>query len=145
MHVSLSPSLPIAFSNNSPVSAYHTGAGLADPVFTSTTGTRAFLNGTHLQFDVGPFPFSLSAQPSDTNYARWESTSIASGFGSGVFVNNGPEGIQVVDEEFGGWLVCEWFHGTNAPQLFQFIKGFDQDPYVIPSSCANVLLFTQFI
>ena len=61
-------------------------------------------------------------------------------------MDNGPEcGIEVDNEEFGGWIVCEWFHGINAPQLFQLIKGFDTEPTVIPSSCANVLLFPQFI
>jgi len=43
--------------------AYHTGAGSADPVFTNGTGSRAYLNGTNLQFDVSPYPFSINAFP----------------------------------------------------------------------------------
>lgn len=131
--------------------AYHTGAGLADPVFapTSDSGSRAYLNGTNLQFDVSPFPFSANGFPSDTNYARWEPITIASGYGSGAWVNNGPDGIEIDNDEFDGWLVCEWFHGCNAPQLFQMIKGFDSSAectaYDIPSSCARVLLFPQWI
>lgn len=125
--------------------AWHTGAGLADPVFVNTTGSRAFLNGTNLQFDVNQYPFSANGFPSDTNYARWEPIDITSGYGSGGWANAGPDGIVQTNEEFDGWLVCEWFHGTNAPQLFQMIKGFDGDAYDIPSSCARVLLFPEFI
>lgn len=125
--------------------AFHTGAGLADPVFTSGTGTPAFLNGTNLQFDANAFPFSTIGLPSDTNNARWEPITIAAGFGTGVWVNNGPDGIEIDNPEFGGWIVCEWFHDINAPQLFQLIEGFDTDPFDIPSSCARVLLFPVFI
>lgn len=131
--------------------AYHTGAGLADPVFvpTSDSASRAYLNGTQLQFDVSPYPFSANGFPSDTNYARWEPVTISSGYGSGAWVNNGPDGLEIDNEEFGGWLVCEWFHGCNAPQLFQMIKGFDTGAectaYDVPSSCARVLLFPGFI
>jgi len=129
--------------------AYHTGAGFADPVFTNETGTLAFLNGTNLQFDTSAFPFSAIGSPSDTNYARWEPVTIESGYGTGVWVNKGPDGIVIDEEEFDGWLVCEWFHGYNAPQLFQLIKGFDHGdgygPYDIPSSCARVLLFPVFV
>lgn len=124
--------------------AWHTGAGTADPVFVSGTGSPAFLNGTNLQFDVSQFAFSADGFPSDTNYARWEPVTIGSGYGSGGWVNNGSAGIVQDNEEFDGWLVCEWFHGTNAPQLFQMIKGFDGDAYVFPSSCSRVVLLPQY-
>jgi hypothetical protein len=128
------------------VETYHTGAGLADPVFVpSPNGSRAYLNDTNLQFDVSPYPFGTNASPGDTNYARWEPVTIAAGYGSGGFVNNGLDGIESNNEEFGGWIVCEWFHGIDAPQLFQLIKGFDTSPYIIPSSCARVLLFPDYI
>jgi hypothetical protein len=127
------------------VEAYHTGAGLADPVFTNGTGSRAFLNGTNLQFDVDPFPFSMNASPSDDNYARWENVGITSGFGSGTWENQGSAGLQVTEEEADGWVVCEWVHGFNSPQLFQMVKGFDAPAYEVPSSCARVLLFPLFI
>jgi len=141
------PSSVLKFLIPPPVETYHTGAGMADPVFTSdpSSKARAFLNGTNLQFDVNPYPFSLNAFPSDDNYARWEPTTITSGFGTGYFVNNGPDGIQVDNEEHGGWIVCEWYHGVNAPQLFQLIKGFDDDAYDLPATCANVLLFPVYI
>lgn len=124
--------------------AYHTGAGLADPVFTNGTGSRAFLNGTNLQFDVAAFPFAANAEPGDTNYARWEPVTIASGYGSGGFVNEQSAGIVSDNPEFDGWLVCEWFHDINAPQLFQMIKGFDVDPYVFPETCSRVVLLPQY-
>ncbi|TVY33965.1 hypothetical protein LSUB1_G006704, partial [Lachnellula subtilissima] len=110
-------------------------AGFADPVFVNTTGTRAFLNGTHLQFDTSPYAFSALGSPSDTNYARWEPVGIQSGYGTGVWKSNGSDGFVVDAEEFwgGGWF-CEWFHGINAPQLFQMISGFDAEPYNVPSS-----------
>ncbi|TVY45193.1 hypothetical protein LOCC1_G004580 [Lachnellula occidentalis] len=125
--------------------AWHTGAGFADPVFVNGTGTPAFLNGTHLQFDQNPYAFSALGSPSDTNYARWEPVGIQSGYGTGAWKSNGSDGWVVDAEEFGGWLVCEWFHGINAPQLFQLISGFDAEPYTIPSSCARVLLFAVYI
>jgi len=131
------------------IETYHTGAGLADPVFVPTPTSRAFLNDTNLQFDVNPYPFSLNAFPSDTNYARWEPTTITSGFGSGFFYDDGPNGIQVNNTEHDGWIVCEWYHDDNAPQLFQMIKGFDDvglNPYTdIPATCSRVLLIPQWI
>ncbi|PMD39367.1 hypothetical protein L207DRAFT_489150 [Hyaloscypha variabilis F] len=131
------------------IETYHTGAGMADPVFTPNATSRAFLNGTNLQFDVNSYPFSLDAFPSDTNYARWESTSITAGFGSGSFYNDGPNGIQVDNPEHDGWIVCEWYHGDNAPQLFQMIEGFDDvglNPDTdIPATCSRALLIPQWI
>jgi len=127
--------------------AWHTGAGTADPVFVppSSLGSRAYLNGTSIQFDVSPYAFSLNGAPSDTNYARWEPITISSGYGSGEWFFDGSNGLQVRDEEHDGWLVCEWFHGINAPQLFQMIRGFDPEPYNIPSSCARVVLQPIYI
>ena len=143
------PQLSPKPSLNQTVQATHTGAGYADPVFVQnkTDATPAFLNGTSLQFDIDVpnYPFSANGGPSDTNYARWEAIGITSGYGTGVWKNEGPDGLVVDNEEFGGWLVCEWFHGIDAPQLFQVIKGFNTEPYVFPSSCTRVLLFPEFI
>lgn len=130
--------------------AYHTGAALADPVFDASQRSRAFLNGTNLQFDVGAYPLGMNALASDTNYARWEAVTISIGYGSGEFFDNGSTGLQVDSEEHDGWIVCDWDHGDNAPQLFQMIKGFDNvdglDPYQdIPSSCSRVLLLPEWI
>jgi hypothetical protein len=124
---------------------YHTGAGMADPVFTNSTGSPAFLNGTNLQFDANAYPFAANGFPSDTNYARWEPVTITSGYGSGGWLNNGSAGIVQDNEEFDGWLVCEWFHGVNAPQLFQMIKGFDGDAYDFSCSCSRVVLLPEYI
>ncbi|KUJ08117.1 uncharacterized protein LY89DRAFT_691392 [Mollisia scopiformis] len=125
--------------------AYHTGAGLADPVFTNTTGSKAFLNGTNLQFDLNGYTLGASANAGDTNYARWEPVTIGSGYGTGGWLNNGSAGIVQDNEEFDGWLVCEWYHGLNAPQLFQWIKGFDAPTDVFPSSCSRVILLPEYI
>ncbi|KAH8772219.1 hypothetical protein F5882DRAFT_410655 [Hyaloscypha sp. PMI_1271] len=131
------------------IETYHTGAGQADPVFTPNATSRAFLNGTNLQFDVNLYPFSLNAFASDTSYSRWEPTTITAGYGSGSFYNDGPDGIQVDNSEHDGWIVCEWYHGDNAPQLFQMIKFFDNvglNPFTdIPATCSRVLLIPQWI
>jgi len=36
--------------------------------------------------------------------ARWEPTTITSGFGSGSFYNDGTNGIQVDNAEHDGWV-----------------------------------------
>lgn len=57
--------------NNLYISAYHTGAGLNDPVMTKTTdvAAKAYMNGTNTLFDLGTdFPWGLVLR-SDTNYA----------------------------------------------------------------------------
>ena len=140
------------------VEAYHTGAGLADPVFvppypteTSSGGSRAYLNSTNLQFDASPYPFSANGSPDDTNYARWEPATINAGYGSGGFEDQGEgKGIVQTNEEFDGWLICEWFHGDNLPQLFQLIKGFDgladlgENAGSFPCSCARGLLIASY-
>jgi len=125
--------------------AYHTGAGLADPVFAATPATPAFLNSTQLQFDQKTnivVPFSVTASVYDGNYARWEPVTISSGYGTAGFVNT-DEGIIIDSEEFAGWLVCEWYHSDNAPQLFQLINGFvGTDPF--PSTCSTVQLIPVY-
>jgi len=141
-----------------PVEAYHTGAGLGDPVFvppyptnSSSGGSRAYLNSTNLQFDVGPYPFSANGSPGDTNYARWEPVTISAGYGSAGFeIFEAGKGIVQTNEEFDGWLVCEWYHGVNLPQLFQLIRGFDEIAAggeaagMFPCSCARAVLTASY-
>jgi hypothetical protein len=86
--------------------------------------------------------------PFDDNYGRWEPVTITSGYGSGPWVNRGADGLQVDAEESDGWLVCEGYHGVNAPQLFQLIKGFDDVGTTVgdvPSTCGPVLLIPEWI
>ncbi|TVY73476.1 hypothetical protein LSUE1_G007416 [Lachnellula suecica] len=132
--------------NNKYLEAYHTGAGLADPTFTNETDARvpSFLNGTSLQFDVGDFPFSPNAYLGDSNYARWEPVTIGTGYSTGWVNNATAGGLVVQDEAFAGWIVCEWYHGVNAPQLFALITGYATDLDDIPSSCALVNLVPEF-
>ena len=78
-------------------------------------------------------------------WPRWEPTTITAGYGSGSFYNDGASGIQVDNPEHDGWIVCEWYHGTNAPQLFQMVKGFDGNAFDIPATCSRVLLIPQWI
>ena len=86
----------------------------------------------------------MDAEPGDTNYARWEPVTIGISYGSGDFVDTGDHGLESTNPEFGGWIVCEWFHGINAPQLFQSIVGFNTEPTVLPGSCANVYLTLDY-
>ncbi|PMD19562.1 hypothetical protein NA56DRAFT_193831 [Hyaloscypha hepaticicola] len=96
------------------VVTFHTGAGLADPVFAPAPGgSRAFLYGMNLQFDVYQGPFSLTAYSFDTNEARWAPTAISTGSGLSSFYNNGMNGIQVNNLLHDGWIVCEWYHYNN--------------------------------
>lgn len=56
--------------NNLYIYAYHTGAGLNDAVLSSNAddASKAFVNGTHLQFDLGtPFPWGVNMVGA-TNY-----------------------------------------------------------------------------
>lgn len=94
-------------SDSKIVETYHTGAGMADPVFFPdvTSASRAFLNGTNLQFDASPYPFAANGAPGDTNYARWEPITITAGYGQGVWALDAASGIVGTDLEFDGWLV----------------------------------------
>jgi len=122
--------------------SYHTIADHADPVFTNGTGTPAFLNGTNLQLDNSPFPSAMDVID-ELNNARWGPVSIGAGFGDTVWSFEGSDGFQV--EGGDGWLVCEWFHDINAPQLFWMNAGLDPQPYNIPSSCARVIMLPEYI
>lgn len=118
--------------------ASHTGAGLNDAVLYSNKSfaIRGFLNATnmtnpaggffaHQEFDLGnTWPYGLGI--SDVNfYAAWEPVRINAGEGDGIgafFINS--TGLQWIEQPeypeapsgFGGWLVCDWWHGV--PQLF---------------------------
>ncbi|OJJ46573.1 hypothetical protein ASPZODRAFT_132641 [Penicilliopsis zonata CBS 506.65] len=128
--------------NNLYVEAYHTGAGLNDAVLTSSTATaaKAFLNETYLEFDLGtPFSWSFS-MGADTNYAAWEFVEINAGYGTTGFSLN-DTGVQWSEADgFGGWLVCDWWHG--APQLFWLYRFISP---TLPSSCSTVDLVPEYI
>ncbi|KKK18533.1 hypothetical protein P175DRAFT_0502430 [Aspergillus ochraceoroseus IBT 24754] len=121
--------------NNLYVFGFHTGAGFNDAVLTPSvdTASKAFLNGTQVQFQYGTtFPWGL--QPvGNTNYAAWEPVEINVGYGqSGFFFNS--TGLQWSEQfGFGGWLVCDWYH--NAPQLF-YVYRYEVAHY--PASCSEV-------
>ena len=116
--------------------ASHTGAGLNDAVFytNKSYAIKGFQNATNLttsngslfqyqEFDLGnAFPYGLSI--SDVNfYAAWEPVRINVGYGDPGFTMN-QTGLQWNSQPssseapsgFGGWLVCDWWHGK--PQLF---------------------------
>jgi hypothetical protein len=123
------------------VYAYHTGAGFNDAVLTSDedTASTAFLNGTYTQFDFEtPFPWGFNPIPV-TNYAQWEPVEINVGYGAeGFFINS--TGLQWSEQQgFGGWLVCDWYHG--APQLFYIYRYYEPK---FPSSCSTVNLQVEY-
>ena len=116
--------------------ASHTGAGLNDAVFypNRTSAIKGFLNATNTtqssgepynrqEFDLGnDFPWGLAV--ADVNfYSAWEPVRINAGSSEdGFFINsNGLQWNQdpsnpASNSSFGGWLVCDWWHGV--PQLF---------------------------
>lgn len=71
--------------------------------------------------------------------------SIGIGYGSAGFALAGSRGLVVDSEQFDGWLVCEWYHGVNLPQLFQLIKVFDNPNNIFPASCAKAKLIPKWI
>ncbi|KAH0141145.1 hypothetical protein KCU67_g14618, partial [Aureobasidium melanogenum] len=98
-------------------------------------------------FDLGNgFPWDLYV--ADVNfYAAWEPVRINGGSGAGGFFMN-SSGLQynsdpsgpAASNEFGGWLVCDWWHGV--PQLFAKWSYYH---YENPSSCADVDLLPVYI
>ncbi|CRG91240.1 hypothetical protein PISL3812_08288 [Talaromyces islandicus] len=134
--VSSSPS-----KNNLYVEAYHTGAGLADAVLTTSSSAagKFYLNETYLQMDIGQeftYGFELGGA---TNYAGWEFVEVNAGQGISGFV---VENNHVVwnETEFSGWLACDWWHG--APQLFWTVA---YENFTYPSSCSPVQLTQAFL
>ena len=116
--------------------ASHTGAGLNDAVLytNQSSGIKGFMNATNITqpngqpyfnqlFDLGgSFPWGLII--ADVNfYSAWEPVRINAGDGQPSFFFN-SSGLQWTENPsvpadqnaFGGWLVCDWWHGV--PQLF---------------------------
>ncbi len=62
----------------------------------------------------------------------------------------GEQGLELVidTEEWDGWLVCEWYHGYDMPQLFELVTGFDKGggfgPDNFPVTCARARLFADY-
>jgi hypothetical protein len=86
-------------------------------------------------------------------YSSWQPVRVDAGVGgsdyevSGFFINetglqwtSNPTAPGTANDAFGGWLVCDWWHGV--PQLF-FRLGYYSTP--APSSCADVYLKPVFI
>jgi len=140
------------------INPYHIGAAMNDVVFTSTPSQEpTFLNGTSLQFNFTTstsgynIPYSLTL-PIEVEYSAWQPTRANVGFGDsfGGFYINGT-GLQYTtdvafntttasDNEFGGWMACNWWHGL--PQLFWRSSFYD-----IPATanCADIDLKVEFI
>ncbi|THY28437.1 hypothetical protein D6D00_04174 [Aureobasidium pullulans] len=116
--------------------ASHTGAGLNDAVLytNQSSGIKGFMNATDITqpngqpyfnqlFDLGgSFPWGLII--ADVNfYSAWEPVRVNAGDGqpsfffnsSGLQWNENPS-VPADQNAFGGWLVCDWWHGV--PQLF---------------------------
>lgn len=137
------------------LTTYHTGAALADAVFTTRRSEAAvvFLNHTNFQFDLPglDYPFSLSAPEGYSNYARWAPTGIEAGYGGGGFRLDATKGVVgVKDGIAAGWVVCQWSHGKNVPQLFVAVRGsegkVDSKGLVgLPDTCANVRLLPEYV
>ncbi|KAF4314034.1 hypothetical protein GTA08_BOTSDO00792 [Botryosphaeria dothidea] len=129
------------------LTAFHTGAGTNDAVFTSSKGdaATAFLNettdGSFQEFDFGTeFPWSL--QIGYEPYTAWAPVTIDAGVpqaGDGFFTFT-PSGLTFNVSQFDGWLVCDWWHTT--PQLF-WKTGVTYYNSSLPTSCADVYLVKE--
>ncbi|RAO68278.1 uncharacterized protein BHQ10_004290 [Talaromyces amestolkiae] len=134
----------ITAHNNLYVEAYHTGAGLGDPVLTTVTANAGhfYLNETYLQMDIGQeytYGFDVGGA---TNYAAWEFVEINAGQGVSGFELENNNTLTWNSTEFGGWLACDWWHG--APQLFWLIA-YEEGDISYPSSCSEVDLIPAAI
>ncbi|KAI5257500.1 hypothetical protein E4T42_01074 [Aureobasidium subglaciale] len=140
--------------------ASHTGAGLNDAVLytNKSSGIKGFANDTNITqsngkpyfnqlFDLGgAFPYDLYI--ADVNfYAAWEPVRINAGTGAGGFFFNSSglqwdesPGSKVGQNSFGGWLVCDWWHGV--PQLFSKWSYYHLEN---PSSCADINLIPRYV
>ncbi|KAF2217248.1 hypothetical protein CERZMDRAFT_93298 [Cercospora zeae-maydis SCOH1-5] len=141
--------------NNLWLSTYHTGAGLNDVVFQSTqnNSAKAYFSPTNvtdrdnLLFDLGTtFTWGLVMVPNEQFYTAWQPVELNAGVHgsettvSGFFMND--TGLQWNSSSFGGWIVCDWWHGVT--QLF-FRTNYPTSAYPAPASCADVQLRLQTV
>ncbi|GAM89920.1 hypothetical protein ANO11243_079600 [Dothideomycetidae sp. 11243] len=154
----------LARFNGLEVTGYHSGAGLNDAVLLpSPNGGKAFFNVTNpvvkrpngepyynLIFDLGgDYPWAPQILDVDF-YAEWLPVAINIGnltSGGAWFAEPEHGGVQFSygpgqtgQNEFGGWLVCDWFRGV--PQLFTKLSYYNSTN---PSSCASVYLRRHFL
>jgi hypothetical protein len=103
------------------------------------------LNVTQLQFDVAGFSFCCPRFSLQRKLCRREPATIEIGFGDGTWIIDGAGHLAIAEDEHDGWIVCEWYHDVNAPQLFQTIRPYDQEPLIIPFSCSTAVLELAYI
>ncbi|KAK6535666.1 hypothetical protein TWF694_002119 [Orbilia ellipsospora] len=132
--------------NNLYLYSYHTGAGLSDACFDtqpiSNGNGIAFYNrtGTTVIFQLSDdFPWGLSLTY-DAMYNQWASVTINGGEGQNEWKFNGS-GLVSTNEQWGGWMVCDWAHGV--PQLFWRMSYYLSGS--LPSSCGTVQLIPEYI
>lgn len=110
----------------------------------------------------------------DTPYAGWQPARIDAGAGGsslrgsgeGFFINstglqwNSSPGLDASLNAFGGWIVCDWWHGKlrikasscrkhannyyfkGVPQLFFKLSYYDNP---LPTSCADIYLRPEYV
>lgn len=114
---------------------------------------------------------SMNLALADTAYSGWQPVRIDAGAGEssrgingGFFINS--TGLQwdsspdsdIAPNAFGGWIVCDWWHGkpepyvcgngsstkvvTGVPQLFFRLSSYDSP---LPSSCADIYLQPEYV
>ncbi|TKA76132.1 hypothetical protein B0A55_03244 [Friedmanniomyces simplex] len=153
--------------------AYHTGAGENDAVFDAAltnVSAKGFLSpvtnstvpdNNFQEFDLGtqPYPWTMIMADSVNFYAAWQPVRINAGGGStssdygietGFFINttglqwtSSPGNAGTAQDEFGGWLVCNWWH--EGPQLFFRNIYYDTPELFTPCSCADVYLIPEYL
>ncbi|KAI9718145.1 MAG: hypothetical protein M1828_006843 [Chrysothrix sp. TS-e1954] len=152
---------PHTHFNATYIQPYHTGAGLNDVVLSPQENATfpGFLNGTQQQFHLPAedgYPWSLELNTL-VEYTGWSPAVINIGDGNsygafylsqagellyntaGTLAN--PRENATTDNEFGGWLVCDWWHGVA--ELFWLNAFFDRG-LALPRSCAYVNLLAEY-
>ncbi|KAJ5804860.1 hypothetical protein N7474_010747 [Penicillium riverlandense] len=119
------------------VSTYHVSSTTSDAVLQGAKEAQKFSfgNGTVVMDVESPLKWEMELVT--VNEAEWNPVQVnvnAGAGGKGFSVQKtGLEGAK--DQEFGGWLACDWYHGV--PQLFFLAKEYKAH---IPSTCSKVQL-----
>ncbi|CZT17457.1 uncharacterized protein RCC_03291 [Ramularia collo-cygni] len=128
---------------------------LANPVYGHSSATY------NQQFDLFGYGYQLEVDFSQVPYSQWQPVRINAGTHGNETGNSGfhtfltrdtetlvwdsePQNSESADKSgqlFGGWIVCDWWHGV--PQLF--VKLYQDTKITLPDTCAEVDLVMEKI
>ncbi|KMP06255.1 hypothetical protein CISG_02391 [Coccidioides immitis RMSCC 3703] len=119
-------------SNGQYLSSYHIQAGASDAVLVPDVerASKGFLSGSN-QMISSESEISWGMVLNAPKYSQWANVQIRAGDTTDGFFLDGDRLLWRDDDEFRGWLVCDWWHGL--PQLFWVPSARNETSY--PSSC----------